>query len=137
MTPEPRPTHGHTRQRGEGQIGCILSLLALAAISALTAKVLPVFYSNSNLVSFAEELGGRGGLMQPDSLLQQLRGKAKELGIPEALAEGALTITSSGSENSGVCTIHLVYRRQVDLFGITTYVVDTDKTLNMQYIKSQ
>jgi hypothetical protein len=130
-------TPSGTRERGEGRIGCILSLLVLIAAVALTFKLLPVFYANFALRNYAEELGSKAGLYPPEVLELQLRDKARELRIPEALGEGAVAITTTGGQASGVCTINLRYRQTVDLYGITTFVVDTEKTITSPYMDSR
>jgi hypothetical protein len=130
-------TPSRTRERGEGRIGCILSLLVLIAAVALSAKLLPVFYANYALKSYAEELGDKAGLYPPAVLEQQLRDKAKELHIPEALGEDALAVATTGEQARGVCTINLRYRQTVDLYGITTLVVDTEKTIARPYMDSR
>ena len=130
-------TPSRPRERGEGRIGCILSLLVLAAASALTAKLLPVFYSNYALGSFAEELGNKAGLYPTATLELELQNKAKELGIPEALGEGAMAISTTGQQASGICTIKLSYRRTVDLYGCYSFSVDTEKTIQSPYMDSR
>ena len=124
-------------QRGEGRIGCILSLLALIALAALTDKLLPVFYSNYSLAAYAEEVGDRAGLFPPEALALQVRDKARDLRIPEALGEGAVTVATTGEQASGVCTITLAYRRNVDLFGLYAFTVDTRKTIQKTYLDAR
>jgi len=123
-------------ERGEGKIGCIASLLVLILGIGIAAKLLPVYYSNSNFTDAAGEIATRAGVLSIPELKLQLRDKAKELNIPEALAEGAIAITASG-QTTGVCTIKLKYSRTVDLYGVYTLTLDSHKTIIKSYIDAR
>jgi len=123
-----------TRERGEGQIGCIVTLVVLIAAGALAVKVMPVYYSDYNLQDFAGELATKAGIFPIPALELQIRDKARELEIPEAMAKGAITITTAGEKSVGSCTITLHYSRTVDLYGITPMVISTDKTFTRAYM---
>lgn len=117
------------RQRGEGKIGCIVSLVVLAIGIAVGFKVIPVYFTNNQLVDAADDLAGRAGAIPMVTLERQLRDKIREIDIPEAAAPGAVTISlSEGGENAN-CSVHLKYTRKVDLFGVMTIPIETDKTL--------
>jgi hypothetical protein len=120
-----------TQERGEGKIGCILSLLVLIGGIAFGIKLLPVLYGNYTLAEFAGDLAGRAGIFKPDGLERDLRDKAQNLEIPEALAKGAMTIVVTGSptDGSGICTIRLNYTRTVDLYGFYKFDIRTDDTI--------
>jgi hypothetical protein len=126
-----RQAMDRTQERGEGKIGCILSLLVLIGGIAFGIKVLPVLYSNYTLAEFAGDLAGRAGIFKPDGLERDLREKAHDLEIPEALARGAMTIVVTGSptDGTGVCTIRLDYTRTIDLYGIYKFDVRTNDTI--------
>jgi hypothetical protein len=126
-----------TRERGEGRIGCILTLLALAAAVAVGLKVVPVYYSNSSLVETAEEVAAQAGLYGIPALQARLRAKAGELGIPEAAADGAMTIATTGSKNLGTCTITFDYTRVVDLYGFYSLDIATHKVLTRPYMDAR
>ena len=99
MTPAQRT------QRGEGKMGCVMSLLILAVTVTLAMKVIPVHYNNDRFLDMAEELAGRAGTMTQETLEQTLRNKAKELEIREALAKGAITVTIVSEARNGTCGI--------------------------------
>ena len=123
-------------ERGEGKIGCIIMLLVLVAAAAAAAKIVPVLYSNSSLSSYAEEVATKGGLYKEPALQQMLQDKAKELDIPEALAAGAMNLTTTGP-GTGVCTIRLHYTRSVDLYGVYSLDLSTDKTISSKYMDAR
>ena len=126
-----------TSERGEGRVGCFLSLIALLVAVAVGVKVVPVYYSNSNLVETAEDLAGQAALFPVPALVEKLRAKAAELGIPEAGAEGAMTVSVSGEKSSGTCTIKLNYTRVVDLYGVYSFPVETHSSITRQYMDAR
>ena len=130
-------TSFHHRQRGEGKIGCISTLLIVAILAALAVKLVPVIYSDNGLANAAEDLGSRAGILPLPALEQQLRGKATELEIPEALAKGAMSVQIRGDKQSGTCVITLRYTRKVDLYGIYSLPITTDKTINRPYMDAR
>jgi len=123
-----------SRERGEGKIGCILSLLVLAAGIAVGFKVIPVYYTDNALAEFATELATKAGIFPVPALELQLREKAKEQEIPEALAEGAMSITTAGTPQAGSCTIKLTYKRTVDLYGVYPLTIETRKVITKGYM---
>ena len=131
MTPAQRT------QRGEGKMGCVMSLLILAVTVTLAMKVIPVHYNNDRFLDMAEELAGRAGTMTQETLEQTLRNKAKELEIQEALAKGAVTVTIVSEARNGTCTIHLKYTRRVDFFGAYALPVETDKKIMKAFVDTR
>ena len=122
------------RERGEGQIGCVVTLGVLLLVTAVLYKVVPVFYANSSLADTANDLSSKAGILAAATLELQLKAKAKELEIPEALAPGAIKVSLAGDKNSGTCSIHLHYTRKVDLYGAYVYPVDFDKIVMNPYM---
>ena len=122
------------RERGEGQIGCVLTLGVLVLVAAVLYKIVPVYYANSSLADTANDLSSKAGILSVPALEQQLKSKAKELEIPEALAPGAIKVTVAGDKAAGNCTIHLKYTRKVDIFGAYEYPVDFDKSVMNPYM---
>jgi hypothetical protein len=123
-----------SRERGEGKIGCILSLLVLAGGIAVGLKVVPVLYSNNALEEYAADVATKASIFPVPALELQLRDKAKELEIPEALAEGAMTISASGTQQVGTCTVKLTYSRKVDLYGVYPLTFETRKVITKGYM---
>jgi hypothetical protein len=131
------PSSSRAAQRGEGKIGCILSLLVLAAALGTAYKAVPVLYTDNELKNFAGELAVQAGITPPETLLAELQNKAKELDIPEALAPGALDVTSGGERKSGVCTVSIKYTRIVDLYGIYPLAITNEKTITTPYMDAR
>ena len=126
-----------TSERGEGRIGCILTFLVLALAIAVGLKVVPVYYGNSSLASTAEEVAAQAGLFGVPALQAQMRAKAGELGIPEAAADGAITITTKGDSKLGTCTIAFDYTRVVDLYGFYSVNIETHKVVTRPYMDAR
>ncbi|BDU71024.1 hypothetical protein [Mesoterricola silvestris] len=124
-------------ERGEGKIGCIVSLLVLIIVGGVAAKVVPVLYANNSLVNAAEDLGSRAGVIPAATLEQQLRAKAAELEIPEALVKGGITLTILGDRSAGTCVIKLKYTQKLDLYGAYTLPITTDKTISRPYMDAR
>lgn len=127
-------TRFHAQARGEGKIGCVLALLVFLLAGAVGAKVFPVLYNNNELSEAAAEMAARASILPAATLTVQLRQKAKELAIPEALAPGAMRVEINGDGTSGTCTITLKYSQKVDLYGAYTLVMDTDKTIRKPFM---
>jgi len=123
-----------TPERGDGRIGCIISLLLLITACGVCFKVAPVLYSNDSLFTAAETIASRAAIQPLKELEAQLKAKAMELEIPEALPKGAITWTLEGTKSEGTCTVELRYVRKVDLFGIYSLPITTDKTIRQPYV---
>lgn len=125
------------RQRGEGKVGCILTLLVLVIGAAVAIKAVPVFWSNNELKDRAKDLASRASISPVEAIELQMRGKAKELEIPEALAAGAIRASKRGDGQQGTCTIRLKYQRIIDLYGVYTWRIETNEEVSAPYIYAQ
>jgi hypothetical protein len=121
-----------TRQRGEGKLGCIVSLAVAAAIVAAVYKALPVYYSDHELVDALKDIGPKAsGITNPEAVEAMVRAKAKELEIQEVLTDPnavKVTLVPSAGEAPGKCTIRLNYKRTVDFYGFYQYTFVTNET---------
>jgi hypothetical protein len=115
----------------------MMTLLVLLLFGALAFKLVPVYYGNSQLASYADDVAAQAGVDPLPVLQAKLRAKAKELDIPEALGEGAIGISASGTKDAGTCTVTLDYTRTVDLYGVYPLVIATRKLISSQYINAQ
>lgn len=136
------PSSFRTRQAGEGKVGCFVSLVILIVGIAFAIKAGPVFYSNNELLSaIKNDIGpgasrARSDLPAEDLSAQvavQIRDKAKELDIPEALKPGAIavSVTTGGQDAPGNVHVALKYIRPVDFYGVYSYDFSTDETMDI------
>lgn len=124
------------RERGEGKIGCIVSLIVLALASAAGIKLIPVYYSNNELVDAATRKAEAAAGREVDDLVKEVKAEAKRLEIPEALAAGAITMTKRSGGDVGNITVKLRYSRKVDLYGITEVVIVMDKSFDKPLLEN-
>jgi hypothetical protein len=130
-------THVRPGERGEGRIGCVISLLAVIVCVALAVKVVPVYYHNDQLIDFAEELGGKAATMTEADVNLSLRSKAQTLEIPEALARGAMVVVLHGDRNAGSCEVNFKYTQKIDLYGVYVLSVDTKKKILIPFVDNR
>ena len=127
-------TSFHRRQRGEGKVGCIVSLLVLVIAVAVAIKAVPIYWSDNQLKDAAKDLATRASSMPTEAITLQLRAKAKDLDIAEAVAPGAIIAVKSSTSLQGTCTIQLRYKRDIDLYGAYTWSVIVDTTVSAPYM---
>lgn len=127
----------HNTQRGEGKIGCVVSILVFALCIAIAIKVVPVLFSNNDFSSSIDNIAARAGILPQPTIELQLRDKARELGIPEALAPGALVVTKAGDHMQGTCTVRVQYTRKIDFYGMYSYPLETKVTKNVLYMDAR
>jgi hypothetical protein len=118
-----------SRQRGEGKIGCIISLLVFLLLGAVAFKIVPFWWSMDQLASTADELASRAGMLNQETVLSQMKAKARDLELPEALAPGAMSVAMTGGGTDGTCTITIRFSRDIDFYGITKYKWGMDKRI--------
>ncbi|MDX1581964.1 MAG: hypothetical protein R3338_00015 [Thermoanaerobaculia bacterium] len=102
-----------TRQLGEGQAGCIFSLLLLLAVAFIAYKMIPV---KVKAAEFRQELvdeAKSGSLRTNKQIRANLMDKAEDLGLP--LEENNLRISRSRSH----ITIEATYTVPVEFPGFT------------------
>jgi len=124
-------TPNRKRQRGEGKIGCVVSILVLVLLIGVASKLVPYWWSVDQLGSTADELASRAGILTDETIKAQLKAKARELEITEALAPNAMSIRRAGTDKDGTMAIELRFKRNIDFYGAYTYTWVTEK----KYIK--
>ncbi|MEI6592330.1 MAG: hypothetical protein WCL47_03755 [Holophagaceae bacterium] len=118
------------RQRGEGKVGCLVSLLLLGILGAAAFKAVPIYYGNSELVDACEFIASGASRKPVDVLEREVKEKARALGVTELLADKtALRITKSGGGEVGSCTITLRYVQVIDFYGVYQWPLTTEKRI--------
>lgn len=132
----------HARQAGEGKVGCFITLTILIIAVAAAIKAGPVYFSNNELMNAIKTDIGPGASRAPSNMpadelasqvAVQIRNKAKELDIPEAMKASAVTVTvrTGGSDAPGNVHVALKYTRPVDFYGVYSYDFITDETMDI------
>lgn len=124
----------HCRQRGEGKIGCVVSLLVLVVLTATAFKAVPIYWSDNELKDAAKDIASRASVIKTEAIELQLRAKARDLGIGEALIPGAIKATKSGDGTQGTCTINIKYKRKIDLYGVYQWPVEVSTAISAPYL---
>jgi hypothetical protein len=116
------------QQRGEGKIGCIISMLVLGVVAAAAYKAVPIYYGNSELADACDFIASGAGGKPIEILDREVKNKAKELGVDEVLRDkNAIRITKTSSGEAGSCTITLRYKQKIDFYGVYQWTLETDK----------
>lgn len=119
------------RQRGEGKIGCILTLLVFGSLVGVGLKVVPVIWNNSELADACKFIATGASRIPKELVDKQVRDKARELGMVEVLSDkNSITVTKTGSGDVGYCNIRLRYKQVLDFYGLYKYELLTDKTIS-------
>jgi hypothetical protein len=118
-------------QRGEGKFGCLVSLLVLGTLGAVAYKAVPVYYGNSELIDACDFIASGASKKPIETLEREVKEKAKELGVIEALTDkSAIRISKTGGGDAGTCTITLRYKRTIDFYGTYKWTLVTDKRIS-------
>lgn len=118
------------QQRGEGKVGCVLTLLVFGLLAAAGFKAVPVYYGNSELVDACEFIASGAAQKSLETIEREVKQKARDLGVIEVLqTKGAVRATKGGSGESGNCTITLRYKRTIDFYGAYQWTITTDKRI--------
>lgn len=119
------------KQRGEGKIGCIVSILIFGTLAAAAYKAVPVYYGNSELIDACDFIASGAAGKAIETLEREVKEKAKDLGVVEVLtSKNSVRISKSGNGEAGSCTITLHYKRTIDFYGAYQLTLVTDKTIS-------
>jgi len=119
------------RQRGEGKLGCLMSILVLGALGAVAYKAVPVYYGNSELIDACDFIASGASKKPVEVLEREVKDKARELGVVEAISDkNAIRIVKTGNGETGLCTITLHYSRTIDFYGAYKWTLVTDKRIS-------
>ena len=118
-------------QRGEGKIGCFVSLLVLGVLGAAALKAVPVYYGNNELYDACDFIASGASKKPIETIEREVKDKAKELGVVEILmTKNAVRVTKTSNGEAGICTITLHYSRTIDFFGAYKWTQVTDKRIS-------
>ena len=119
------------KQRGEGKIGCIVSLLVVGTIAAAAYKAVPVYYGNSELIDACGFIASGASGKPIEIIEREIKDKAKELMVVEALRDkGAIRVTKVSGGEAGTCTITLRYKRTIDFYGVYQWTLATEERIS-------
>lgn len=121
------------RQRGEGKVGCVLTLLVFGVLVAIGLKAVPVYYNNSELADACKFIASSASRIPLELVEKQAKDKARDLGMGDVLAQkNAITVTKlgGGSGEPGTCTIRLRYKQVIDFYGVYKWEIVTDKKIS-------
>ena len=121
-------------QCGGIKIGCMFFMVILAVTAALAIKIFPVHYSNNKFINDVEDIASRAGKIDQETIAAQIIEKAIEYKIPEAQAAGAVSVSRSFINESGMCTVRINYAREIDLYGILIIKLPTDKNIAKPFV---
>ena len=128
------------RQRGEGKVGCLLTLLVFGILVATAIKVVPAYYASKDLADSCAFIASSASRLPLDLVEKQVKDKARDLGMLEVLAQkDAISVskTGGGSEGQpGTCTIRLNYKQTIDLYGLYQFDIETHKTISQPILEN-
>jgi hypothetical protein len=133
MTPFHHRERAHC-QRGEGKIGCMVSLVVLVTLTAAAFKAVPVYWSDNELKDAAKDFASRASVLKEEAIELQLRAKARDLEIGEAMVPGAIKVSKSGDGTQGTCNIKIKYKRIIDFYSIYKWPVEVNTTVSAPYL---
>ncbi|MBL0313979.1 MAG: hypothetical protein IPP78_15020 [Holophagaceae bacterium] len=114
-------------QRGEGKVGCVVSLLVLTILVAVAIKVVPVYYANNQIYDIVDRKAEQAGGRSAEVVEKEIRSEIQGLGIPEALAPSAIRVQKAPNGEQVSVIVTMKYSHKVDLYGITQWPFDVDK----------
>lgn len=125
------------KQRGEGKLGCLISLLVLGSLTAAAIKAVPVYWGNSELIDACDLIASGAARKPIETVEREVKEKARELGVVEAIrTKDAIRVMKTGGGETGTCTIVLRYKRVIDFYGIYQFPLVTDKRISKPIFES-
>jgi len=101
-------------ERGEGNLGCILWVLALGLVCLIAWKAVPVKIQSSELYDYMDELAKfHSARTPPEELSKMIMDRSRQLGIP--LEKSDVKVERNGDR----IYIEVDYTVPLDLIGFT------------------
>jgi len=123
-------------QRGGSKIGCMVNLILVGILAAIGIKVFLVYYSNNQLADAAGDIASRATNLDQNTIRAQILDKAGEYKITQALAPGAVTVSRVTSKDGGMCTVKISYEREINMYGLATIKISTNKEIAKPFLTS-
>jgi Tfp pilus assembly major pilin PilA len=118
-------------QRGEGKIGCIISILFFGILAAAAYKAVQIYYGNSELIDACDFIASGAAGKNIETLEREIKMKARDLGVVEVLtSKNAVRVSKTANGEAGSCTITLHYKRTIDFYGAYQLSLVTDKSIS-------
>ena len=128
------------RQRGEGKVGCLLTLLVFGILVATAIKVVPAYYASKDLADSCAFIASSASRLPLNLVEKQVKDKARDLGMLEVLAQkDAISVSKTGGGGEGqpgTCTIRLNYKQTIDLYGLYQFDIETHKTISQPILEN-
>lgn len=126
-----------SRQRGEGKVGCISSLVVFIIIAAAAIKAVPVFYANHQMEDAATRKAESASGRAEEIILRELLEEARTIGVEQALRPRAITVVKrGGGDGMGSCTVSLSYTTTIDFYGLYKWDLVTDKRITKPLLEN-
>ena len=125
------------KQRGDGKIAFIITLLVAIILVAVGIKVVPAHLSNNKFLTAVEEIAGKAANSADDDLRAMMVAKARELGITEAQEPQAIAVARTNPQagsTQGMCTVRVKYNRNINIFGVTSVKLAVDKEIAKPFL---
>jgi|1186.fasta_scaffold210380_2 hypothetical protein len=101
-------------ERGEGNLGCILWVTALALVALIAWKAVPVKIQSSELYDYMDELAKfHSARTPPEELVKMIMDRAHGLGIP--MQKGDVKVERNGDR----IFMEVEYTVPLDILGMT------------------
>ena len=101
-------------ERGEGNLGCILWVIALALVALIAWKAVPVKIQSSELYDYMDELAKfNSARTPPEDLVKMIMDRAHGLGIP--MQKGDVKVERNGDR----IFMEIDYTVPLDILGMT------------------
>lgn len=118
------------KQRGEGKVGCTVTLVVLVIVIAAALKVVPAYIADNQIADIIDRKADQAAGKSSEAIQKEIRAEIQNLGVPEALAPGAISVQKSGGSEQGTITITLKYSHKVDLYGVVQWPFTVDKKIS-------
>jgi hypothetical protein len=126
-----------SRQRGEGKVGCISSLVVFIIIAAAAIKAVPVFYANHQMEDAATRKAESASGRAEEIIQRELLEEARTIGVEQALRPRAITVVKrGGGDGMGSCTVSLSYTTTIDFYGLYKWDLVTDKRITKPLLEN-